>query len=153
MGYDRFQYTGSGRIAVLCMMPHELYDCTSCIFANQLLDQNIFYKDFLRSICRVFFFSLGDVCECVHEWVFERESNCVKRRNLLGNNRFQRKNHALLGNVWNKLLFLHLLTSFERAHSLMDENHAACSIPDTSPYCGCRCLLIAKWQSAGLVMR
>lgn len=39
-----------GRKDALCMMPHELDDCTSCIFAYQLLDQNIFYKQYLRSV-------------------------------------------------------------------------------------------------------
>lgn len=39
----------------LCVMPHLLDGCTCCIFANLLLDQNIFYKEFLKCFVLSFF--------------------------------------------------------------------------------------------------
>ena len=41
---------------------HLLHDCTCCIFANQLLDQNIFYEEFLQSVWLVFFEKMFLLC-------------------------------------------------------------------------------------------
>ena len=41
------------------------YDCTSCIFANQLLDQNIFYKELLIICCLSFI-----VSDCVRSRLY-----------------------------------------------------------------------------------
>lgn len=53
-----------------CRYSDTLRDASYCIFADQLLDQNIFYKEFARSVWLIIL--LWSVV-CVRAWVSERE--------------------------------------------------------------------------------